>query len=55
MNVGGPLAEVFESATRDLEHTEDVKLTRVVAGGLEAYISGEHVYCGSFDFLRKTD
>ena len=53
MNVGGPLAEVFESATRDLEHTEDVKLTRVVAGGLEAYISGEHVYCGSFDFFAE--
>lgn len=53
MKVGGPLAEVFESATRDLEHTEDVKLTRVVAGGLEAYISGEHVYCGSFDFFAE--
>ena len=54
MKVGGPLAEVFESATRDLEHTEDVEAyERLVAGGLEAYISGEHVYCGSFDFFAE--
>ena len=51
MAVGGPLAEVFESATKDLEHTEDVELTDVVQGGLEAYVSGEHVYCGTADYF----
>lgn len=53
MAVGGPLAEVFESATKDLEHTEDVELTDVVQGGLEAYVSGEHVYCGTADYFIR--
>ena len=51
MKVGGPLAQVFEAATRDLEHTDDVKLTSVVSGGLEAYIQGRHVYCGNTDYF----
>ncbi len=51
MKVGGPLAQVFEAATRDLEHTDDVKLTSVVSGGLEAYIDGRHVYCGNADYF----
>ena len=51
MKVGGPLAQVFEAATHDLEHTDDVKLTSVVSGGLEAYIQGRHVYCGNIDYF----
>lgn len=51
MKVGGPLAQVFEAATHDLEHTDDVKLTSVVSGGLEAYVQGRHVYCGNADYF----
>lgn len=53
MAVGGPLAEVFESATKELEHSDDVELTDVVQGGLEAYVSGEHVYCGNADYFTQ--
>ena len=51
--VGGPLSDVFDVATRDLGHSDEVEVIRAVEGGLEAYISGVHVFAGRADFLEE--
>lgn len=49
--VGGPLADVFDMATVELGHSEDVELIDVEDDGIEATIDGSHVYAGRLSYL----
>ncbi len=54
-HVGGPLADVFEGATRDIGHSDDVELLEVDDSGLEAIIDDTHIYIGTADYLRRKE
>lgn len=49
--VGGPLADVFDMATVELGHSEDVEIIDVEDDGIEATIDGCHVYAGRISYL----
>lgn len=53
IKAGGPLSEVFEVATRDLEHSKNVEIFDAVSGGLEATVSEAHIYCGNADYMME--
>ena len=50
--VGGPLADVFDLATRDIGHSEDVELGRCLPGLLETTVDGVPVLFGSIEALE---
>ncbi len=50
---GGPLSDVFDIATADLGHSEDVRLLSVDSDGIEAVVSGTHLYFGKEEYLRR--
>lgn len=50
--VGGPLADVFDLATRDIGHSDDVMLGRCLPGLLETTVDGKNVIFGSIDALE---
>lgn len=50
---GGPLSDVFDIATADLGHSEDVRLLSVDSDGIEAVVSGTHLYFGKDEYLRR--
>lgn len=50
---GGPLADVFDIATAELGHSEDVRLLAVEPDGIEAVVSGTHLYFGKDEYLRR--
>ena len=52
MKLGGPLADVFEIATRDLGHSDDVHIVDVAANGIEAAIEGSHIYIGKAPYIK---
>ncbi len=54
-HVGGPLADVFEGATRDIGHSDNVELLEVDDSGLEAMIDDTHIYIGTADYLRRKE
>ena len=51
--VGGPLADVFETATGELGYASDVQLIRVDTDGIEARIGGDAVLCGKASFMNR--
>jgi len=51
--VGGPLAEVFETATGELGYAENVKLTRLDRDGIEARVDGGTVLIGRAAFINR--
>lgn len=51
--VGGPLAEVFETATGELGYAENVKLTRLDRDGIEARVDGGTVLIGRAPFINR--
>lgn len=53
LKTGGPLADVFEIATRDLGHSENVDIIKVDSNGLEAVIEGAHIYVGKPDYIKN--
>lgn len=53
--MGGPLADVFRIATKDLECSNDVEVVDIAEDGIEAVISGKHIFYGRDTFLRKNN
>ena len=51
--VGGPLADVFETATGELGYAENVKLTRLDRDGIEARVDGGTVLIGRAAFINR--
>ncbi len=52
MTIGGPLSDVFEVATRDLGHSDNVEILAVESNGIEALVDGVHVYIGKAPYIR---
>lgn len=53
IKTGGPLADVFEIATRDLGHSDHVELIKVDSNGIEAVIEGAHIFMGKAAYIRS--
>ena len=51
--VGGPLSDVFEMATLELGHSENVEILAIEDEGLEATVDGERVCIGKVGFMRE--
>lgn len=50
---GGPLSDVFDIATAELGHSEDVRLLAVEPDGIEAVVSGTSLHFGKDEYLRR--
>ncbi len=50
--VGGPLSEVFETATGELGWSDNVQLTQVASEGIEARVDGGAVLIGRAPFIN---
>ena len=50
---GGPLRDVLENITSDFECPADVRLLSVASDGIEAAVSGSHMYLGKAGYLRR--
>jgi hypothetical protein len=53
LKTGGPLADVFDVATRDLGHSDNIELINVDSNGIEAVIDGTHIFMGKASFIRN--
>lgn len=51
--VGGPLSDVFETATGELGYAENVKLIRLDRDGIEARVDGGTVLAGRAAFVNR--
>ena len=51
--LGGPLSDVFDIATRDIGHSDDVTLGRCLPGLLEVTVNGSSVMFGTLDALEE--
>ncbi|MCQ2431375.1 MAG: hypothetical protein MJ175_02090 [Clostridia bacterium] len=51
--IGGPLADVFETATGELGYAENVKLSRIDPDGIEARVDGGAVLVGKASFMER--
>ena len=50
---GGPLSQVFNMATLELGVTDEVYFGVIEEDGIEAMVSGSHIYLGKADYLRR--
>ena len=50
---GGPLSDVLDIITSDLHPDENTRLLSVAPDGIEADVSGTHLYLGKTDYLRR--
>ncbi len=50
--LGGPLYDVFENASREIEKTDNVKIFTVDTDGIEATVNEEHILLGSASFME---
>ncbi len=55
LKVGGPLADVFNQATHDLGHSDDVEIVEVDDDGFTVSIDGVIVYLGKGSYMEKKD
>ncbi|MHB1153609.1 MAG: hypothetical protein ACYCWE_09970 [Eubacteriales bacterium] len=53
LKTGGPLADVFDIATRDLGHSDNVDIIKVDTNGIEAVIEGAHIFVGRAAYIRS--
>ncbi|MBR5515238.1 MAG: hypothetical protein IKU52_03440 [Clostridia bacterium] len=53
--LGGPLCDVFNIATKEFECSDDVEIVDVSADGIEAVISGKHIFYGKASYLHKNN
>lgn len=53
--LGGPLCDVFNIATKDFECSDDVEIVDISEDGLEAVISGKHIFYGKASYLHKNN
>ena len=51
--LGGPLADVFRQATKDLGGFFDVDILEIKPGGVEAAVDGIHVFCGNGAYINS--
>ncbi len=51
--IGGPLADVFDTATHELGNSENVEIIEIAKDGIEALIDGQHVYIGKASYLKN--
>lgn len=49
--IGGPLADVFDTATHELGNSEDVEIIEIAKEGIEALIDGQHIFVGKTSYL----
>ena len=54
-HIGGPLADVYSIATKDFECSDDVEIMDIQDDGIEAVISGKHVFLGRESFLIRNN
>ncbi len=54
-HVGGPLADVYSIATKDFECSDDVEIVDIQNDGIEAVISGKHIFLGRESFLVRNN
>ena len=54
-HVGGPLADVYSIATKDFECSDDVEIMDIQEDGIEAVISGKHIFLGRESFLLRNN
>ena len=49
--IGGPLADVFDTATRDLGKSENIEVIEIAKDGIETIIDSQHIYVGKASYL----
>ncbi|MBR5322154.1 MAG: hypothetical protein IKU48_01225 [Clostridia bacterium] len=49
--IGGPLADVFDTATHELGKSENVEIIEVAKDGIESLIDGQHIFIGKTSYL----
>lgn len=54
-HIGGPLADVYSIATKDFECSDDVEIVDIQDDGIEAVISGKHIFLGRESFLVRNN
>ncbi len=54
-HIGGPLADVYSIATKDFECSDDVEIMDIQNDGIEAVISGKHIFLGRESFLVRNN
>lgn len=54
-HIGGPLADVYSIATKDFECSDDVEIMDIQEDGIEAVISGKHIFLGRESFLVRNN
>ena len=50
--IGGPLADVFDTATLDVGNSENIEIIEIAKDGIESIIDGQHIYLGKTSYLR---
>ncbi len=53
--LGGPLCDVFNIATKDFECSDDVEIVDIAEDGIEAVISGRHIFYGKASYLHRNN
>ncbi len=53
--LGGPLCDVFNIATKEFECSDDVEIVDITEDGIEAVISGKHIFYGKASYLHKNN
>lgn len=50
--IGGPLADVFDTATHELGKSDNMEIIEIAKDGIESLIDGSHVYIGKASYLK---
>lgn len=53
--VGGPLADVFDLATHELDGSDNVEIIDIAKDGIESIVDGQHIYVGRASYLRTNN
>jgi len=53
--LGGPLCDVFSIVTKEFECSDDVEIVDISPDGIEAVISGKHIFYGKASYLIKNN
>ncbi len=53
--IGGPLADVFDLATHDLDGSDNVEIIDIAKDGIESIVDGQHIYIGKASYLKNNN
>ena len=53
--IGGPLSDVFDTATHELGSSEDIEIIEITKDGIEAIVDGSHIYLGKTSYIKSRD